>query len=123
MAVKIFSLKGVPEDEAEDIRELLENNAVDFYETPGGNWGISMPALWIKDENEKERVKTLIDVYEKAREERGREAFVKEQEEGRTRSMLDVFLAQPLQLILYFLAVLAIGYLSLKPFVGFVDNP
>mgnify|MGYP000122608217 CR=1 FL=1 len=44
-------------DFAEEIRK--------YYETPAGNWGISMPALWLKDENahDLDRAKALIEKY------------------------------------------------------------
>lgn len=34
MSKILFRLNGVPEDEIEEIRELLIEHAVDFYETP-----------------------------------------------------------------------------------------
>ena len=36
MAVLIFKLRYVPEDEAHEIRELLGDNNIDFYETTAG---------------------------------------------------------------------------------------
>ena len=39
MAKILFRLNGVSDDEANDVRELLSNNAIDFYETSPGNWG------------------------------------------------------------------------------------
>lgn len=35
----LFRLSGVPDDEADDVRMLLTDNAIDFYETSAGNWG------------------------------------------------------------------------------------
>jgi len=59
MAVQLFKLKGVPEDEAEDIRNLLTNHYIDHYETPAGNWGISMPAIWLNKESLQRRLHTI----------------------------------------------------------------
>ena len=52
MPVKLFSLRGVPDDEADEIRALLAQHAIDYYETPPGNWGVSMPAIWLPDDSE-----------------------------------------------------------------------
>ena len=41
-------MRHVPEDEAREVRELLASNKIEFFETFAGNWGVSMPALWLK---------------------------------------------------------------------------
>ena len=41
-------MRHVPEDEAQEVRELLASNKIEFFETFAGNWGVSMPALWLK---------------------------------------------------------------------------
>ena len=33
MAVLFFNLRGVPQDEADDVRELLQQHDIGFYET------------------------------------------------------------------------------------------
>ena len=38
MARILFRLKGVPHEEAEAVRLLLDENHVEHYETPPGNW-------------------------------------------------------------------------------------
>ena len=35
MSVLLFRLRNVPEDEAEDVRELLNKNGFEFYENNG----------------------------------------------------------------------------------------
>ena len=61
MAKLIFKLKSVPEDEADDIKNLLADNKIDYYESPAGNWEISVHALWLNDESQSARAKQLID--------------------------------------------------------------
>jgi len=77
MSKQIFRLRNVPDDEAEEIRLLLREHGIEFYETPGGNWGISMPALWLNDENEHraEEAKALIEEYQEERAVRIRRAY------------------------------------------------
>ena len=67
MPVPVFRLRNVPDDEAEEIRNLLKHNHIDFYETPAGNWGISMPAIWLNDDDQLERAKELIKEYQQHR--------------------------------------------------------
>ena len=48
MALLLFRLRNVPDDEADEVRHLLNENSIEFYETSAGNWGISMPAIWLR---------------------------------------------------------------------------
>jgi len=48
MSKILFRLNGVSDDEAEEVRELLASNNIDFYETSPGNWGVSMPAIGLE---------------------------------------------------------------------------
>ena len=49
MAKLFLNLRNVPGDEADDVRDLLRANAIDFYETQPSPWGISAGGLWIED--------------------------------------------------------------------------
>ena len=42
MATLVFRLKYVPDEEADDIRQLLADHDIDFYETSAGRWQVSM---------------------------------------------------------------------------------
>ena len=64
MAKLIFKLKSVSYDEADDIKNLLTENKIEFYESPAGNWEISMHALWLSDEGQYTQAKQLIDEYQ-----------------------------------------------------------
>jgi hypothetical protein len=89
MPVKLFSLHNVPDDEAEEVRELLRSNEIDFYETPAGNWGISVAYIWLHDENELEKAKALIDNYQQERLIRVREEYAQLGRTGRHRTIGD----------------------------------
>ena len=45
MSKLLFRLRNVPDDEADEVRELLTQHSIEFYETGAGNWGISMPRV------------------------------------------------------------------------------
>lgn len=67
MSLLFFSLRGVPDDEADEVRDLLTAHDIDFYETPAGNWGVSMPALWLKNEAQLETARALLNSYQEQR--------------------------------------------------------
>ena len=64
MSKLVFRLRNVPEDEAQDVREILENNDIGYFETSAGNWGISLPAIWINETEEFDQARQLIDEYQ-----------------------------------------------------------
>ena len=117
MSVQIMRLRGVPEEEADEVRELLSANHLDFYETPAGNWGVSMPAIWLNDESQFEQAKQLLDDYQVERQARARQAYNEQKEAGQQRSLFSAIIANPLQFLGYLLAAAVILYLSIKPFV------
>ena len=118
MSVRIFNLRGVPDDEAADIRELLTEQGIDYYETPEGNWGISMPSLWLKDEQQLTTVKALIDSYQLERQASARADREELRREGKHKTFLEEFKNRPVRIIAYLLVALVILYLSTKPFIG-----
>ena len=119
MAVLLFKLNGVPEDEAADIRALLDEHAIDYYETEAGRWGISLAAIWLRDEEQLQRARDLIDTYQQQRFTRAREEYEARKAAGEVETMLGRALRNPLRFLLYLAAVLLILYLSLMPFLGF----
>ena len=43
MATLLFRLNDVPQDEADDVRQLLTDKGIDFYETHAGFSGWALP--------------------------------------------------------------------------------
>ena len=118
MPVRFFNMRGVPEDEAEEIRALLTSHAIDFYETPAGNWGFSVPAIWLNDEAQQPRARALLDEYQRERVIRVRNEYAQLKKEGRHRTILDIILEDPVRVILYLAAIVALIYFSTIPFIG-----
>ncbi|WP_455221467.1 DUF6164 family protein [Kaarinaea lacus] len=119
MPVRLFSLRHVPDDEAQEIRDLLEQNQIDFYETAPGNWGISAGAFWLKTDERLEEARQIIDVYQQKRAQEARLEYEDLKRAGRQRTLLDNIREKPLQLLLYIAAILFILYVTLKPFLHF----
>jgi len=117
MAVRLFPLRGAPDDEADDIRELLTDNNVEFYETSAGNWGISMPAIWLRDDGQLHHAKALIEEYQAKRAIQQREIYEQLKREGKHRTFWVLLWEQPVKVIAYIGIVLVILYFSTKPFL------
>ena len=110
MSVLLFSLRGVPDDEADEVRELLTEQAIDFYETPAGTWGVSMPALWLKDEAELVTAQALLNTYQQQRFITQRALYL----QSKPKTMWQAFIAKPLLCSVYFLAMSLVVYTSIR---------
>ncbi|KAF1693423.1 DUF6164 family protein [Pseudoxanthomonas koreensis] len=73
MAKLLFNLRNVPEDEADEVRALLTEHGVDWYETRPGPWGVSHGGLWLRDAEAWPEARRLLDGYQQARREQARE--------------------------------------------------
>lgn len=69
MAKLLFRLGGVGEDEAEDVRQVLDEAEVQYYETSAGRWRISLAAIWLVDKEDYPRARAIIDDYQEQRRE------------------------------------------------------
>lgn len=114
MAILLFPLRGVPEDEADEVRELLAEHDIDFYETSAGNWGMSMPALWLRDNADLEKARSVLNTYQQQRFLTSRENYLQLKKEGRQKTLLKGFAEKPLLYIAYILMMLLVVYVSIK---------
>ncbi|HHO59107.1 MAG TPA: hypothetical protein ENJ64_02610 [Thiotrichales bacterium] len=114
MSALVFKLRNVPEDEATDIRELLSRNNIDYYETSAGNWGASLPAIWVKDRTQSKHAIALIEQYEDERAQQARQDYLQQKAAGNSRTLLDVILHEPLRLLAYAAVIAFILYFSLR---------
>jgi hypothetical protein len=121
MAVKLMNLRNVPGDELADIYELLDSNAIEYYETSAGTFGISLAALWLRDESQLDQAKALLDEYAKQRFLSARTEFENLREAGKARTFGDIARENPLRFVLYIVLVLAVIYFSVAPFVTAVE--
>jgi len=106
MAVLIFKLRYVPDDEVHEIYQLLIDNDIDYYETSAGFFGISMPGLWLKNEKQLQKARQLIDEYQQLRQKRAREHY----KQGNARTFVDMFKDAPVRYISVILAIILICY-------------
>ena len=114
MTILLFSLRGVPEDEADEVRELLAEQNIDFYETSAGNWGMSMPALWLRDEGELEKAQHVLNAYQQQRFLTSRENYLQSKKAGQQKTFLKAFIEKPLLYCAYILTMLLVVYVSIR---------
>jgi hypothetical protein len=103
MAKLLVNLRHVPDDEAEEICALLERHGIDFYETPPGRWGISGGGIWLRDDDQLDQAKRLLEAYQQERAARPRQPLPRK---------------HPLQVLIYLAIAAAILYFSIEPFLS-----
>lgn len=117
MAVIVFRLNDVSDEEADEVRALLTENGFDFYETSAGRWGISVAALWLKNDEDKIPARTLIDEFQHQRQAQIKAEYQQLREQGELESLLSRLLSNPLRVVVYIIFIVLIIYLSLSPFI------
>lgn len=120
MAKLLFRMRHVPEDEAREVRELLDEHEIEYFETFAGNWGISFPALWLKDETQFDHARKILDEYQSARSTRMKAEYEVQKNHGQAPTMWHSFVENPWRFVAYFTLIAAVLYLSLSFFLGFL---
>lgn len=122
MAKILFPLRYVPEKEAQTIRDVLDQHEIDWYETHAGNWGIAVPAIWLRDESQWEEARAVLDEFQAQLTQEVQELYQQQIESGENQTMLSILREKPV----IFLAALAgiglIGYFSIMPFFSMLPK-
>lgn len=112
-------MRYVPEEEAQEVRELLEDNNIEYFETSAGNWGISVPAIWTKRDSQFSRAREIIDEYQKQRTQQIRQEFELIKQRGEAQTIWHKFLENPVRFIIYVGLIFLVLYVSLRLFLFF----
>ena len=115
MAVRLMSLRGVPDDEHEQICALLDEHDIDYYETRPGNWLISAGALWLRDDSQFGEATQLLDGFQQQRYLAARQVYA-EHPGSFLQRLIEKFLQNPLLFIVQLAIAIIILYFSVRPF-------
>lgn len=121
MARLLFRLNGVGEDEAQQIRQLLEQHEVAFYETHAGRWGISLAAIWLRHDDEFDAVRQLILDSQQQRRIQLRHEFEEKLRNGEIPDWRQRLVERPVDFIAVAFAISAILAIMLWPFLTIFD--
>lgn len=116
MATLLFRLNQVPEDEAEDVRQLLDEAGVDFYETSAGFWGLGATAIWLRDKNDFPPARKLIDDYQQQRAQKIRAEYEARVAAGEEPGFWQHNLQHPFRLLGVMLFVVFVLAVIMLPF-------
>jgi len=121
MAKIAFRLNNVPEDEANQVRELLTEHNIEFYETNAGRWGISIAALWVSNDDDFEKARQFIEPFQQDFTKKMREQFEIDKREGRIPTFWQLINANPIMFITYWALIIAVLAITILPIYGFFN--
>ncbi len=116
MAALLFRLNNVPQDEAEAIRNLLEEAKLDYYETSAGHWGLSFAAIWLKDEKQLVSAQQLVEHFQSDRLVHAQQQIEQQKKSGEYNSRWAHFKSSPFKTILVVSFSALLLYFSVIPF-------
>ncbi|MGX5173092.1 DUF6164 family protein [Aliikangiella sp. IMCC44653] len=116
MAKLLFKLNGVPADEADQVRLLLDEAEIDYYETTAGTWGLSFAAIWLNQESDFEQASQLVNDYQTKRATEARAVYQSLKADNRHLTIWGAFKQRPIVSTLSVAFILLIAYFSVIPF-------
>lgn len=115
MSVLLFKLYNVPEDEAADVRGLLQEHGFETYETHAGFFGLGVAAIWLLDDSQLPAARQIIDEYQAQRCLRQREIFADQKASGDIPTMRQKLAADPFGFLLTIGVIIAVLLVSIVP--------
>jgi hypothetical protein len=120
MPTLVFRLRNVPEDEADDVRAIMDENEFDWYETSAGNWGIAMPGIWVSNDEDRHKARQLIEIYQRERQSNMRDSYQQEVDAGSIVTFAQRLKEHPLRVVCLVLFCLFILFVSINPFMQLI---
>ncbi|KAA0010283.1 hypothetical protein F0A17_17590 [Billgrantia pellis] len=122
MATLLFRLANVTEEEAWEVRRLLDEHGFDTYETHAGFWRLGVDAIWLRDASQLERARDVLERYQAGRQARVQQEHAERVTQGDAPTLWRRLRQHPVKMLLVALAVLAILALTLAPFLGLIER-
>ncbi|MEO6383259.1 MAG: DUF6164 family protein [Thermomonas sp.] len=117
MAKLLLNLRNVPDDEADDVRAMLDARRIAFYETTPSMWGVSAGGIWVTEDADFADAKFAMADYQQQRGARARDEYAAARRAGTAETFVSVLRAEPGRVALSVLAILFLLGLVALPIV------
>ncbi len=117
MSKILMNLRNVPDDEAADVRAMLEALQIEFYETRPSLWGVSAGGIWVTDDAAFADARHAMDDYQQQRSARVRAEYAAAKRAGTAETFMTVLRAEPLRVVMNVLGALVVLGLVALPFI------
>ncbi len=105
MSKLLLNLRNVPDDEADDVRAMLDARHIAFHETSPSMWAISAGGIWVTEDADFADAKRAMADYQQQRGARARDQHAAAKREGNAETFWMVFRAEPGRVALLVLAI------------------
>ena len=116
MSKMLLNLRNVPDDEADDVRAMLEAQQITFYETRPSLWGISAGGIWVTEDAAFADARRAMDDYQQQRRTRARAEYAAAKRAGTAATFVTIFRAEPARVVMSVLGILFVLGLMTLPF-------
>jgi hypothetical protein len=114
----LMNLRNVPDDEADDVRAMLEAQRIAFYETRPSIWGVSAGGIWISEDAAFADARRAMDDYQHRRAARARAEYAAAKRAGTAETFAGLFRAEPARVVMTVLGILfALALITLPYFL------
>lgn len=118
MSKLLMNLRNVPDDEADDVRAMLDAQQIAFYETRPSIWGISAGGIWITEDAAFADARRAMGDYQQQRAARARAEYAAAKRAGTADTFFTLFRADPARVVMSMLGILfALGLVTLPFFL------
>lgn len=107
MSRLLLNLRNVLDEEADEVRAMLEAAGIGWYETRPSNWGISAGGIFVDDASI-EAARALMADYQQRRRERVRAEHAAQLREGTAETLGDVLRRQPGRVAMHVIAAILV---------------
>lgn len=115
MAKLLLNLRNVPDDEADEVRTLLDDHDIEHYDTPAGFWNISLGGIWVREDAAFAEAKRLMAEYQAQRATRVRAENEAARRDGTAGTFMTVLRNEPLRVLSAVLGIIFAIALVLLP--------
>ncbi|WP_426687454.1 DUF6164 family protein [Rhodanobacter ginsengiterrae] len=116
MSKLLMNLRNVPEDEADDVRAMLDAQQIAFYETRPSLWGVSAGGIWVTDDAAFADARRAMDDYQQQRASRARAEYAAARRAGTADTFFTLLRADPARVVMSVLGILFALALVTLPF-------
>ena len=117
MSKLLLNLRNVPDDEADDVRAMLDAHGIAHYETTPSMWGISSGGIFVTEDAAIVEAKRLMAGYQLQRQTRVRAEHAAAVRDGTAETFGTMLRTQPVRVVLTVLAILFLLGLMALPVV------
>jgi hypothetical protein len=113
----LLNLRGVPDDESAEIRALLDEQRIAYYETEPSRWGVSAGGIWIRHQEDVAKAERLMVEYQIRRRAAARAEHDAARRAGTAQTLWASLRREPLRALALVLGVAFLVALLALPFL------